>query len=138
MVMMALIMNDSGMTNILAQGMAKATGVLFPIFAPFIGVLGAFLTGSNTNSNVMFGALQVETAKVLGISTVIMAAVQSVGGSVGCSIAPSKVLIGSATVGLDGRENEVMNRTIPYCIIISLLVGINAWIFAYVLFKNLP
>ncbi|MDF2876211.1 MAG: glcA [Sporomusa sp.] len=138
MVMMALIMNDTGMTNLLAQGIANSTGVLFPIFSPFIGVLGAFLTGSNTNSNVMFGALQYETAKVLGISTVIMSAVQSVGGSVGCSIAPSKVLIGSATVGLDGRESEVLNRTIPYCIIISLLVGINAWIFAYVLFKDLP
>lgn len=138
MVMMALIMNDTGMTNVLAQGMAKATGILFPIVSPFIGVLGAFLTGSNTNSNVMFGALQIETAKVLGISTVIMAAVQSVGGSVGCSIAPSKVLIGTATVGLNGRESEVMNRTIPYCLLISLLVGINAWIFAYVLFKNLP
>jgi lactate permease len=138
MVMMALVMNDTGMTNMLAQGMAKATGNLFPIFAPFIGVLGAFLTGSNTNSNVMFGALQVETARALGISTVIMAAVQSVGGSVGCSIAPSKVLIGSATVGLDGRESEVMNRTIPYCLLIALLVGINAWIFAYVLFKHLP
>ncbi|EAX47978.1 L-lactate permease [Thermosinus carboxydivorans Nor1] len=138
MVMMALIMNDTGMTNLLAQGMAKATGILFPIFSPFIGVLGAFLTGSNTNSNVMFGALQVETAKVLGISTVIMAAVQSVGGSVGCSIAPSKVLIGTATVGLDGRESEVMYRTIPYCAVIALLVGINAWLFAYVFFRSLP
>jgi lactate permease len=137
MVMMALVMNDSGMTNMLALGMAEATGSLFPIVAPFIGVLGSFLTGSNTNSNVMFGALQIETAKVLGISTVIMAAVQSVGGSVGCSIAPSKVLIGSATVGLNGRESEILNRTIPYCMLITLLVGINAWIFAYVLFKNL-
>ncbi|MDR3565890.1 MAG: L-lactate permease [Negativicutes bacterium] len=138
MVMMALIMNDTGMTNLLAQGMANATGSLFPIVSPLIGVLGAFLTGSNTNANVMFGGLQVETAKVLGISTVIMAAVQSVGGSVGCSIAPSKVLIGTATTGLDGRESEVMNRTLPYCLIITLLVGINAWLFVYVLFRNLP
>jgi lactate permease len=131
-------MNDTGMTTMLAQGMAKTTGVLFPVFSPFIGVLGAFLTGSNTNSNVMFGALQVETAKVLGVSTTIMAAVQSVGGSVGCSIAPSKVLIGTATVGLDGRESEVMNRTIPYCLLITFLVGINAWVFAYVMFRSLP
>jgi lactate permease len=138
MVMMALIMTDVGMTNVLAQGIAMATGSLFPVFSPFIGVLGSFLTGSNTNSNVMFGALQVESAKVLGISTVIMAAVQSVGGSVGCSIAPSKVLLGSATVGLGGRESEVLNRTMPYCIIITLLVGISAWVFAYGLFSNLP
>lgn len=138
MVMMALIMNDTGMTSLLAHGIANSTGALFPIFSPYIGVLGSFLTGSNTNSNVMFGLLQYETAKVLGISTVIISAAQSVGGSVGCAIAPSKVLIGSATVGLEGREGEVMNRTMPYCIIISLLVGINAWIFACMLFKDLP
>jgi len=138
MVMMALIMNDTGMTSLLALGMANATGTLFPIISPLIGVLGAFLTGSNTNSNVMFGGLQIATAKVLGISSVIMAAAQSVGGSVGCSIAPAKVLIGTATTGLDGRESEVMNRTLPYCLLITLLVGINAWIFAYVLFRDLP
>ena len=138
MVMMALIMNDTGMTNVLAMGLANATGALFPIFSPFVGILGSFLTGSNTNSNVMFGALQVETARALGISAVIMAAVQSVGGAIGCAIAPSKVLIGSATVGLSGQEGEVMNRTMKYCLIIGLLVGINAWLFAYVLFTNLP
>ena len=130
MVMMALIMNDTGMTDVLAHGLAKATGAVFPIFSPYIGVLGTFLTGSNTNSNVMFGQLQYATAQSLGISTIIICAAQSVGGSLGSSIAPSKVLIGSATVGLEGRESEVMKRTIPYCLAIVLLVGISTWLLA--------
>jgi lactate permease len=138
MVMMAITMNDAGITTLLANGMAGTTGQFFPVFAPYIGVLGAFLTGSNTNANVMFGALQIETAKVLGISTVIMAAVQSVGAALGCSVAPATVLLGSTTVGMSGREGEVMNRTAPYCLGISLMVGLNAWLFAYVLFKTLP
>lgn len=136
MVMMALVMNDSGMTSSLASGVASLTGRLFPLFSPYIGVLGCFMTGSNTNSNVLFGAFQVETAVSLGISTRIMAAVQSAGGSLGSAIAPAKVLIGSTTVGLSGKENSVMNKTIPYCMAIVAVVGIIAWLSAYVFFPG--
>jgi lactate permease len=128
MVMMALIMNSTGMTEVLANGIARVTGVVFPFFSPYIGVLGCFMTGSNTNSNVMFGTLQVETALSLGISPLIMASVQSIGGSLGSAIAPAKVLIGSTIVGLNGREGEVLRKTIPYCLAIVLLVGVEAWL----------
>ena len=99
------------------------------MFSPYIGVLGTFMTGSNTNSNVMFGALQMESAGALGISSVTIASIQSIGGSLGSAIAPAKVLVGTSIVGLSGRENEVMRRTIPYCLGIVLLVGIQAWLF---------
>ena len=128
MVMMAVIMTDTGMTALLGRAIAAGTGAAFPVFAPYIGVLGTFMTGSNTNSNVMFGALQLESANALGISTVTIASVQSIGGSLGSAIAPAKVLVGTTIVGLSGRENEVMRRTIPYCLGIVLLVGIQAWI----------
>jgi len=128
MVMMALIMNDTGMTQVLASGLARVTGTLFPIVSPLIGALGCFMTGSNTNSNVMFGALQVETAKSLGLSTLVIASIQSIGGSLGSAIAPAKVLIGSTLVGLAGREGEIMRKTLPYCLICILLVGLEAWI----------
>jgi lactate permease len=136
MVMMALVMVDSGMTFLRARGMAKATGRLFPLTSTFIGVLGTFLTGSGANSNVMFAALQVETAKVLGISTVIIAAAQAVGGSIGGAISPAKVLLGSTMVGLDGGESEVMNKTLPYCIAVALCTGVVAWSFVYIFFRN--
>ena len=123
MVMMAVIMTDTGMTALLGRAIAAGTGPAFPVFAPYIGVLGTFMTGSNTNSNVMFGALQLESANALGISTVTIASIQSIGGSLGSAIAPAKVLVGTTIVGLSGRENEVMRRTIPYCLGIVLLVG---------------
>ena len=85
------------------------------------------MTGSNTNSNIMFGALQLETAAALGISTLIIAGIQSIGGSLGSAIAPAKVLIGSTLVGLNGREGEVLRRAMPYCLIVVLLVGLEAW-----------
>ena len=128
MVMMALVMTDTGMTVLLGRTIADGTGVVFPIFSPFIGVLGTFMTGSNTNSNVMFGALQLETARALNIHDVTVASTQSIGGSLGSSIAPAKVLVGTAIVGLSDRVNEVMRRTIAYCLVIVLLVGIQAWV----------
>jgi lactate permease len=134
MVMMALVMISTGMTEVLAQGIAKVTGVVFPVFSPYIGVLGCFMTGSNTNSNIMFGGLQVETALSLGISPIIIASVQSIGGSLGSAIAPAKVLIGSTLVGLVNREGDVMRKAIPYCLIVVLLVGLEAWLAAYILF----
>lgn len=129
MVMMAVIMTDTGMTALLGRAIAAGTGTAFPVFSPYIGVLGTFMTGSNTNSNVMFGALQMESAGALGISSVTIASIQSIGGSLGSAIAPAKVLVGTSIVGLSGRENEVMRKTIPYCLGIVLLVGIQAWIF---------
>jgi lactate permease len=128
MVMMALVMTDTGMTTLLGRAIAAGTGTAFAVFSPFIGVLGTFMTGSNTNSNVMFGALQLESANALGIPAVTIASIQSIGGSLGSSIAPSKVLVGSTIVGLSGRESEVRRRTIPYCLVIVLMTGLQAWV----------
>jgi lactate permease len=124
MVMMALIMSDTGMTYLLARGIAMVFGQFYPIASPFIGVLGSFLTGSNTNSNIMFGMLQYETAEVIGKSSVIMAAVQSVGGSLGVSISPSSIMMGASNVGLTGKESGIMAITIKYCLVITFLLGL--------------
>ncbi|PKB65272.1 MAG: lactate permease [SAR202 cluster bacterium Io17-Chloro-G3] len=132
MVMMALVMTDTGMTTLLGQAIAAGTGDAFPLFSPYIGLLGTFMTGSNTNSNIMFGSLQLETATSLNISAVTIASIQSIGGSLGSSIAPAKVLVGTAIVGLSGRESEVLRRTIPYCLAIVFLVGLQAWLLIYV------
>jgi lactate permease len=128
MVMMALIMSDSGMITMLAEGIAIALGAFFPLASPFIGILGTFLTGSNTNSNIMFGLLQTETADVIGKSAVWLAAAQSVGGSIGVSIAPSTIMTGSANVGLTGQENLVMAKTIKYCAIGAVALAIVVFI----------
>ncbi len=126
MLMMALVMTDTGMTVLLGRTIASGAGWSFPLFSPYIGVLGSFMTGSNTNSNVMFGALQIEAAAALGVNAVTVASVQSIGGSLGSAIAPAKVLVGTAVVGLSGQEGSVMRRAIPYCLGIAFLVGVQA------------
>ena len=126
MVVMAVVMADTGMTTLLARGIADISGPLFPLVSPFIGLLGAFMSGSNTNSNVMFGLLQMETAQALGIGAVTISSIQSIGASVGSSMAPAKVLVGAAVVGLAGREREIFRIVIPYIIALAFLAGLEA------------
>ena len=126
MVMMAVVMADTGMTVLLARGIAAASGPLFPVVSPFIGLLGSFMSGSNTNSNVMFGLLQLETARALEIGTVTISAVQSIGASVGSPMAPAKVLVGAAVVGLAGQERKIFGVVIPYILALVALVAIEA------------
>lgn len=127
-------MIESGMTYSLAYGVATVLGVVYPVLAPLVGVLGAFMTGSNTNSNVMFGAFQTQVADILGVSTLIMAAAQTAGGSIGSMLAPAKVIVGTSTVGLSGREGEVIGKTLKYCVLLALILGIIAWFMLFVLF----
>lgn len=110
MVAMAVVMQHAGMTERLAQSLAQAVGNAYPLVAPWIGALGAFMTGSNTNSNVVFAALQQRTAELLGLSVPWILAAQTAGGALGSVIAPTKVVVGASTGGMAGREGEVMRH----------------------------
>jgi lactate permease len=124
MVAMAKIMQHAGMTDTLARGLAEGMGQLFPAAAPWIGALGAFMTGSNTNSNVLFGQLQLRTAQLLGFSAAIILAAQTTGGAIGSVIAPTKVVVGASTAGVEGREGEVMRKLLIYTGLLILIASL--------------
>jgi len=111
LVAMAALMTHSGMTQIIARGISETFSAdFYPLVSPFIGALGAFMTGSNTNSNVVFGALQQETATLLALSVPVVLAGQTAGASLGSVLAPAKVIVGCSTVGLAGQEGPVIRR----------------------------
>ncbi len=128
MVLMALVMVYSGMTFLLARGTHAVAGGLYPLLAPFVGLLGCFMTGSNTNSNILFGAFQRDIAGLLGANPALMAALQTTGGALGSMIAPAKVLVACATAGLSSREGEVMGTALKYCLPLVAMVGIAGWV----------
>jgi lactate permease len=132
MVGMAMAMDNSGMTYVLADGLSKAAGPLYPLVAPFIGLLGAFMTGSNTNSNVVFAPLQQQAAELLVISVPIILAAQTTGGSLGSMLAPAKIIVGCSTAGLAGQEGEVLKKTLPAGLMIAGVVGVLAMIALWV------
>ena len=93
--------------------MAAAAGPAFTLVAPWLGALGAFISGSNTSSNLLFGMLQRRTAEMLGLSVAWILAAQTTGGAIGSVVSPAKVVVGTASVGSGGtapEEGEVLRR----------------------------
>jgi len=128
MVTMATIMQQSGMTETIAKGLADTVGGAFPLVAPWIGAIGAFMTGSNTNSNVVFAGLQLRTAELLAYSVPAILAGQTAGAALSSAVAPAKVVVGASTAGMVGKEGEVLRALAGYTVIfvlfISLLTGL--------------
>ena len=127
----ATVMNYSGMTSSLALALAS-TGVLFPFFSAFIGMLGVFLTGSDTSSNTLFGPLQATTARVSGLNPILTAATNSSGGVMGKMISPQNLSVGAAGVGAVGREGEIFRRVVGHSLLLTALMGLVAMLQAYV------
>ncbi|MBE0491831.1 MAG: L-lactate permease [Sulfurospirillum sp.] len=115
----------------MAKFVAESVGNIYPIFAPAIGALGAFIAGSNTVSNMMLSQYQFSVADTLGLSTALMVALQAVGAAAGNMIAIHNVVAASATVGLLGQEGETLRKTILPTIYYCLFAGILGLIGMY-------
>jgi len=133
----ASVMNYSGMTSSMALALAT-TGVLFPFFSAFIGMLGVFLTGSDTSSNTLFGPLQATTARVSGLDPLLAAATNSSGGVMGKMISPQNLSVGAAGVGAVGREGEIFRRVVVHSLVLTAVVGLLAMLQSYLLPWMIP
>jgi lactate permease len=122
----SVMLDHTGMIQLLARTISDWTGRAFPVISPLIGMVGAFATGSNTNSNVLFVSLQKQVAGFIGILPLILIATQTAGGSLGSMIAPAKLMIGSSNVGLIGQEGRILRRTLPYALSIGVILGLVA------------
>ena len=127
---LSTLMEHVGMTQMLANGLVILLQSAYPLVAPWIGILGAFTTGSNNNSNVLFIPLQKSIAALLGIAPAWLVAAQTAGGALGSMISPAKLIIGTSTVGLRGKEGEVMRLTLPYAMGIG--TGLGAMVLAII------
>jgi lactate permease len=107
----------------LAEGVAALAGSAWPIFAPFIGGIGAFVAGSNTISNMMFSLFQFDVGRRIGVDPTWVVALQAVGGAAGNMICVHNVVAASAVVGLLGKEGLVIRRTLLPFVYYALLVG---------------
>ncbi|NQY52640.1 MAG: L-lactate permease [Campylobacteraceae bacterium] len=115
----------------MANYVAASMGDIYPLFAPLVGALGAFIAGSNTVSNMMLSQYQFGVADALGLSTAFMVALQAVGAAAGNMIAIHNVVAASATVGLLDQEGDTLRRTIIPTIYYCLLAGIIGMIGMY-------
>jgi lactate permease len=126
---LAFVMNASGQTITLGTWAAGAGGA-FAILSPILGWLGVAVTGSDTSSNSLFGALQITAADKAGLSPVLLAASNSSGGVLGKMISPQNLAIAAAAVGLDGKEGDIFRRVVLWSLIflagMCVLAGLQA------------
>ena len=128
---MTYIMMNSGaaaksdsMLIVIAKSAAALAGTGWYFVAPLIGILGAFISGSNTVSDIMFGGLQLNAAKEVGMPIVSTLALQAVGGAAGNMICVHNVVAVLTTVGLVGHEGKVIRNNIKICLVYGLVVGL--------------
>ena len=121
---------DGSMLLIMARGLTNLAGQAYIIMAPLIGVLGAFMSGSNTVSNTLFSSLQFEAANLVSIPAVIIVALQNCGGAIGNMVCVNNVVSVCATTGTSGNEGKIIKfNAVPcfiHCIIV-VIVALIAW-----------
>lgn len=123
----------ASMPIVMARYVADSVGSIYPLLAPSVGALGAFLAGSNTVSNMMFSQFQFGVAQSLGISGAMVVATQAVGAAAGNMVAIHNVVAASATVGLLGREGSTLRKTVWPTLYYVLFTGVIGLIAIYVL-----
>ena len=121
----------------MAQATATIVGYSWPFFAPFVGALGAFITGSNTVSNLLFSEFQYNLANQLEIPRQIVVALQVVGGSMGNMVCVHNIVAVSAVVGLSGKEGLIIRRNAVPLLIYGVSVGLMGLILCYLLFPDI-
>jgi lactate permease len=124
---LAYVMNQSGQTITLGLWAAGAGGA-FAFLSALIGWLGVAVTGSDTSSNALFGALQVTAAKDAGISQTLLAAANSSGGVLGKMISPQNLAIGAAAVGLAGREGDLFRKVLGWSLVLILAMCVLVYL----------
>ncbi|WP_243313231.1 L-lactate permease [Fundidesulfovibrio agrisoli] len=134
---LAFVMNANGMSTTLGLALA-GTGALFPFFAPILGWLGVFLTGSDTSSNLLFGNLQKTTAQAIGVSPELCAAANTSGGVTGKMISPQSIAVGVAATGLHGKDGDIFRFTLWHSVAMLLFISCLTMLMAYPLKWMLP
>ena len=124
----AKIMGYSGMIASIASFAIQAAGGLYPVFAPWIGALGTFVTGSGTNSGVLFGGVQLSAAEALNIDPYWMVALNSLGVGAGKMISPQSLAIALSAVDGKGKDSELMSKIMPYGIVFLVLMSVLAFL----------
>lgn len=124
------VMDFAGMISVLGLALAAATGSLYPLFAPTIGCLGTFLTGSDTSANILFGKLQTTVAGEIGADPSWLAAANTAGATGGKIISPQSIAIATTACGQQGQEGTILKKALPYALGYIIIAGIMVYIFA--------
>lgn len=131
LVAMSSVMSHSGMILCIANALADATGSLYPLFAPLVGAIGTFATGSDTSSNILFGKLQASVADQIGVDKAWLAAANTAGATGGKIISPQSIAIATAAGNQQGQEGAILRSALPYALVYVFIAGITVYCFVH-------
>jgi lactate permease len=126
-----------GMLLTMARFSSQVVGPAWPLAAPFVGVLGSFIAGSNTVSNILFGGFQYSVADSLNISRTITLALQTVGGGIGSIICIHPVLAVCTVVGIEGQEGSIIRKNVLPAVLYATGAGILGLVLIYLYPANI-
>jgi len=140
----AFVMNHSGkgidwvlvdpynnMIHVLAEAAAVVFGQLYPLIAPFLGLLAGFVSGSETSSIAMLTDLHLQTAERIGADGLLIAAASGIGGGLASVISPAKLQNASASIDRIGEEASVIRKTFVVALIITAICAVMTLLWAY-------
>ena len=147
LVALASLMNNTGMTLAIATGLVSLTGAAYPFFAPLIGSIGTFVTGSATSANILFGKLQAAAADQLGLvneanffgvsgnETNWLAAANCAGSEGGKLLSPQSIAIATAACDMEGQDGDIMRKTLPFAVFWILMNGLMVFLGLHVILE---
>ncbi len=122
-IVMSRIMGGTGQTLVLAEGIASTLGQAYVVFAPLVGLLGSFMTSSNMASNILFGDFQLTTAQILSVDIAPILGAQTAGGSIGNTLSPGNIILGTTTAGIIGKEGIILKKILPIAVSAAIIIG---------------
>lgn len=127
LIALSSVMDLAGMIFVLGVALSIVTGSFYPLFAPMIGCLGTFLTGSDTSSNILFGKLQANVAHNIGADSSWLAAANTAGATGGKIISPQSIAVATSAIGQQGKEGEIMKKALPYALGYIVIAGLTVY-----------
>lgn len=140
LIALASVLNHSGMINTIADGLVALTGGSYPFFAPLIGAIGTFVTGSDTSSNILFAKLQMNVAHNLGMTGSAsylgvngseanwLLAANTTGATGGKMISPQSIAVATAACEMQDSDSKILRSTIPYAITYVMIGGLLVYL----------
>ncbi len=131
LVMMTQVLKGSGLMELIAEGLTQVTGGFYAAAVPLLGLLGAFVTSSNTSSNILLGSFQHAAAGMISANEAVVLAAQTTGAAIGTVVGPSTILLGTTTAGCKGKEGDVLKFMLPITLVEVLVTGGVAYGLSY-------
>jgi lactate permease len=124
MIIMANLMSYAGMTKLLAIKLVRVFGIFYPFISPLVGAIGTFLGGSDTTSNILFGVLQTEAGKNIGVSPLWLAGANASGATGGKLISLQNLTLAVSGINKKGEEGRLMRLIFPYFLLYLGVMGL--------------